>query len=345
MHGGVGSGDIKNVIYFGDSSVTENSNVEVTALSFSTASGAHPDIDVDMEVNNPSPLINEVVEFTITVRNIGATLAEDVLIHNILPAEMSIPDGSSALESIGNYNPDTGEWVIGRLDIGIEATLVIPAVVTTTQPPACIVNFASSDHPRDTNSLNDDAHALIKLDADVRCVDISVSFGISADSNNWFPSCDSHDRYDGEVRVTNDGQDAARNVEITIGQNPVIGPNLRFDDSDCTNSPSSHCSLGEVAAEETITIEVTSDLYQSYSSFEQTISVSATTTDSDYIISNNNPSASGRGGGFSNCNALPGIPEVSIIGGVGSSDIWFLMSLLMFTFWRRSLTINMQVNE
>ena len=35
----------------------------------------------------------------------------------------------------------------------------LPAAVTYPQPPACIVNSASSEHPDDVNSTNDEARA------------------------------------------------------------------------------------------------------------------------------------------------------------------------------------------
>ena len=101
--------------------------------------------------------------------------------------------------------------------------------------------------------------------------------------------------------MSNYGPDAARNVVVTITQNPVVGPNLRFDDADCSNAPASQCNITAIAAGETVTIDVTSNLYQSHNSFTQTISVSATTSDTDYDLSNNSPSDTGSAGGFSSC--------------------------------------------
>ena len=314
MEGGVGSGGDKNVIYFGDNSTVENSNVEIIALSFTTASGAMPDIDVAMAVDNAFPNTNESVEFTVTVRNIGATVAEDVVIIDLLPAELSIPADAIIYSSMGNYEPETGEWKIDSLDNGIDATLVIPALVTVTQPPACIANIATSNHPRDLNSLNNEATTVIKLDDNERCVDLSVTFGLSSDSVLFPPNCDSESRYKGSVVVTNYGPDAAINVVVAIEQNPVIEPSLRFEDANCLNIASAHCSLSEIASGESVSINVTSDLYQSYDTFIQTINVSATTSDLDYKLSNNNPIDTASAGGFSNCVLLEGIPEVGTIG-------------------------------
>jgi hypothetical protein len=93
----------------------------------------------------------------------------------------------------------------------------------------------------------------------------------------------------------------ARDVLVTIFQDPVFGPNLRFEDSDCENSPAAHCEISAVPAGETVSIDVTSDLFQSYTQFEQTINVHVSTTDNDYDPSNDNPSDTGTADGFSSC--------------------------------------------
>ncbi|MDH3767471.1 MAG: DUF11 domain-containing protein, partial [Gammaproteobacteria bacterium] len=304
-----------NSISFGDRTLPDNADVEITALSFSVVSGAMPDINVQKSVNNSYPMVNEPVEFTVEVGNVGIGTASDLVVVDQLPVEMSIPSGTAPFTSVGDYDPVTGEWVIGALDVGVDALLVVPAVVTGIRADGCIANSATASHPRDLNSANDVALAVIHQNGSVHCVDLNVSFGISADSNQFFPSCNSEDKFSGDVRITNRGPDAARNVAVTISQNPVVGPNLRFDDADCSNPASSRCNITEIAPEETVTIDVTSDLYQSHNSFTQTISVRTTTSDSEYYPSNNNPSAIGTGGGFSSCEDPFDIPcGVSFLG-------------------------------
>jgi uncharacterized repeat protein (TIGR01451 family) len=312
------SGD--NFISFGDRTRNENEDIEITALSFTVVSGARPDINVQKSVDNLYPMANEPVEFTVEVSNVGIGTASDLVVVDQLPMEMSIPPGTGAFASVGSYDPTSGEWVIGDLDVGIQAVLVVPAVVTDARGTECIANFAVASHPRDRNQTNDVGTAVIHQNDTVHCVDLDVNFGISGDSNPFFPSCNSQDRYDGDATITNLGPDSARNVVVTITQNPVVGPNLRFDDADCTNTPSPQCNVTEIAAGETVTIDVTSDLYQSHNSFTQTISVSAATSDSDYNPSNNNPSASGSAGGFSSCEE----PDFGLPGGGGSGGGCFI---------------------
>lgn len=288
------------------------SMILLLGMPFAVASAA-PDIDVRKSVNNEFPVINEPVEFTVQVENIGDQLAAAVVIVDLLPAEMVIPAGSAAFPSVGTYNPASGEWVIGDMDTGAAAVLVVPAVVTEQQPPACIVNLASSQFADVTTDDNDEARAAIHQ-ADVeRCIDLGVDFGISASPLFVFPSCDSRESYVGDARVTNYGPDAARNVVVTVAQSPVVGPNLRFNDTDCDNAPSAQCQITEIAAGETITIDVTSDLYQSYSATTLTLTVSASSSDVDYDASNDEPSSSGSAGGFSSCEEIDlGFPSLAI---------------------------------
>jgi uncharacterized repeat protein (TIGR01451 family) len=287
-----------NRILFGDWASEENADAEISALSFVVEA---PDIDVRKSVNNEFPSVDEPVEFTVDVNNIGDQMAADVVIIDQLPAEMIIPIGTAAFTSVGSYDPSNGEWDIGDLDAGTQAVLVVPAVINDAGGAECIANFAVASHPRDLNQDNDMGVAVIHQNGTVHCVDLDVEFGVSSDSNPSSQSCDSRERYEGDATVTNYGPDPARNVVVTITQDPVVGPNLRFDDADCSNSPASQCTIAEIAAGETVTIDVTSDPYQSYDRFTQTIAVSATTSGSDYEVSNNNPSASGSGWGFSEC--------------------------------------------
>lgn len=303
------AGEFTNKIIFGDSALDENMDAEITALSFTQTTS---DINVQKSVNNSSPMVDETVEFTIQVSNGGDLLATDVLILDQLPPEMAIPAGSVAVASVGSYDPVAGEWLVGDLAVGSNAVLTVPAVVTEPQPPECIVNTASSDVTGDLDPTNDVSRAAIHQAGVERCVDLDVEFGISVSEAFFlFPECDVEDRYSGEVEVTNHGPDAARNVVLTMSKDPAR-ENLRFDDADCSNAPAAECNIAEIAAGETVTINVTSDLYQSPVPIDQSIFVGATTSDVDYDLSSNNPSASGRAGGFSSCENIDlGLRELS----------------------------------
>jgi len=277
------------------------------------ASLAAFDVEVTKSVNNARPAAGEPVEFTVLANNIGDEQASGVSVIDVLPDGLAIPVGTAVFTSTGAYNPSTGRWYIGDLAAGEGAVMTFPAVVTDPAPAPCIVNRAASGLAVDANPANDEGRAAIYQPGVERCVDIDISFSISSRSLIFFPTCDAENHYGGYVNVTNHGPDTASNVVVTIGQSPVVGPNLRFDDADCSNPPAAHCEIGDIAPGETITIDVTSDLYRSYETFTQTLTVGATGSDFDYDLENNDPSATGVGGGFSSCEPIDlGIGDMAI---------------------------------
>jgi uncharacterized repeat protein (TIGR01451 family) len=247
------------------------------------------------------PLPGQPVEFTVEVANSGDETALAVEIQESLPPGLVIPAGMAAFPSSGDYDPATGLWFVGDLEPGAGETLVVPALVDSAEQPACLVNVARSNFMNEQWPFTVEARAAVRADETTHCVDLGVEFGVRVGEFFVFPECDRYDRYHGSATISNFGPDTARDVVVTIGQQPVIGPNLRFEDADCSGTASAQCRIAEIAAFESVDIEVTSDLFQSFTTFAQTISVAAVTSDVDYDASNDAPSAQGTGGGFSSC--------------------------------------------
>jgi uncharacterized repeat protein (TIGR01451 family) len=298
--GGSSSNFGDNIFFFGDSTAHENTNVEITALSFFWLARDAADIDVQKTVNNAFPAANEPVEFTVQVDNIGGSVAADVLIIDQLPPEMIIPAGTAAFASVGNYDPATGEWLVGEMAIGGSAVLTVPAVVTDTQTPACIVNTARSSFADLLNDSNDQSRAVIHQAGIERCVDLAAvqSIGVGF---FVFPDCDSQRRYEGTVKVYNAGPDAARNVTVTLRQTPVIGTGIRFNDNVCQQFGTSVCTVATIASGETLSLAVTSDFFRNATSTSQRIDVAVETTDPDYDPGNDLVAVTRSVPGFSSC--------------------------------------------
>lgn len=282
-------------------------------LLLATRAMASPDIEVRKSISNAFPMVDEPVEFTIEVRNIGDETALDVLIVDQLPAEMTIPAGMAAFTSIGNYDPVSGEWSIGDLIIGAGGTLVIPAMVTESQPPQCIVNSAASV-PGDIHVDNNQMRAAIYQAADYRCVDVGVFINFTA-GQSLFPICDSQQAYDGTVDVRNFGPDAAREVVISLMQSPIIGASIRFDDARCEISGLDVCTISEIAAGQRVAINVTSDAFQNFTDVNYQLSASVSTLDVDYVPANDSVALEPTVRGFSSCAAIG--PNATV--GSGSS--------------------------
>ena len=263
---------------------------------------ASPDIEVRKSVNNAFPMINEPVEFTVQVSSVGVESAVEVLVVDQLPAEMRVPVGTAAFPSIGSYDPASGEWFIGNLVPGASATLVIPAVVTDPQPPQCIVNSVVSEFG-DIFVDNNEARAAIYQNTGYRCVDVRAYANIFAGAS-IFPTCDSQQPYQGTIDIRNFGPDAARNVVISFTQTPIIGANIRFDDTRCGQSGLEVCTVAEIPAGRSVSLNVTSDAFQNYTDVNHHLTLSVSTIDVDYVPENDFFETDSPVRGFSSCEDI-----------------------------------------
>ena len=94
------------------------------------------DLSLLKSVSNSSPNVGENVTFTVTVANDGPDMATNVRVTDALPSGLTLV---SSTPNQGTYNSSTGDWNIGSIASGGNATLVIVATVTTT---ASITNTA-----------------------------------------------------------------------------------------------------------------------------------------------------------------------------------------------------------
>ncbi|MGI9202555.1 MAG: DUF11 domain-containing protein [Woeseiaceae bacterium] len=264
-----------------------------------TATMASPDIKVRKSVNNAFAMIDDPVEFQVQVSNIGTETAIDVLIVDQLPAELHIPDGLAAFPSIGNYDSASGEWFIGDMIIGSTATLVIPTVVSARQPLQCIVNSARSE-PGDIHIDNNESRVAIYENTGYRCVDVRPFSNIFA-GTSIFSSCDAQESYFGSIDIRNFGPDAARDVVVSFTQTPVIGANIRFDDTRCEESGLNVCTVAEIPAGQSVSLNVTSNAFQNYTDSSYQLDVLVSTIDVDYAPENNSLETVLPVRGFSSC--------------------------------------------
>src|SRR5262245_15754898 len=130
---------------------------------------ATPDLEVHQRVDTPTPVAQQPVEFTIDVRNVGTTQARGVIVIDRLPAGLAIPTGLAAFPSVGTYDPVSGDWLVGDLNAGAAVTLVIPAIVTTPNPPDCLVNIAETQMAVDLNTINNRAPAAVRKPGIASC--------------------------------------------------------------------------------------------------------------------------------------------------------------------------------
>ncbi|MFD2037350.1 choice-of-anchor L domain-containing protein, partial [Belliella marina] len=89
------------------------------------------DLALTKEVDNPTPAFGGVVTFTLTASNNGpnANDVSEVTVDDLLPSGYTYVTASA---SQGAYDPLTGVWDIGDMDIGAVETLEIQVIVNDT---------------------------------------------------------------------------------------------------------------------------------------------------------------------------------------------------------------------
>ncbi len=134
------------------------------------------DLMVQKSLNVNTPEENQTVEYTITVRNLGQSIATGIMVKDLLPKGVIF---DSADASQGGYDEFSGDWSVGTLVKDAEATLVISAVVDEGTSGESIVNTAAltAVDQVEINSDNNSASASLT----VQSVDLWVQKGVSDD--------------------------------------------------------------------------------------------------------------------------------------------------------------------
>jgi len=163
------------------------------------------DLAIDKSVDNSTPQDGETIVFTIDVTNNGLIPADNVVIFDELPGQLSYTSSSA---SLGSYSDTTNLWTVGTIAVGATETLTITCSVDIGNNDApTFFNFASlqSADQEDPIDGNNTDSVLIG----VAGTDISVSK--SVDNSN--PSTGDTITY--TVVVINNGPNAATNLTIS----------------------------------------------------------------------------------------------------------------------------------
>jgi uncharacterized repeat protein (TIGR01451 family) len=89
------------------------------------------DLAVLKTVDDPRPNVGDTVTFTITLSNLGKSMATNVTLTDLLPAGLSLV---SATPSQGTYDSATGLWSVGTVSTSEAETLVLQATVVSANP-------------------------------------------------------------------------------------------------------------------------------------------------------------------------------------------------------------------
>lgn len=239
-------------------------------------------VAVNKTVDNPSPVAPlQTIEFIIEAVGIGDSVASNVILQEVMPEELVIPEGLAAFTSVGRFDPETGQWLVGDLEPGQREVMTLPAVIVADPQPACIVNSVSAA-ANDGVFVRDRASAAVRLPGIERCADLTID--VSATSSRP-RSCDNGGAVGYNFSVKNEGPDATRNVVLTARElSDYRLPRFGFTASNCDGMT---CRWAELQPGESHSVTAESAIFESSQVQTHSVSASVTTDDEDYESGNN----------------------------------------------------------
>ena len=167
---------------------------------------ATPDIQVMKTVSNQNPNIGDVFNWTISVRNIGQGVANNVSVTDNLPAGLQLVSTSATQ---GSFAGNT--WNVGTLNAGAPAATL--TIQVRRQVATAITNCATGTATGDTNTNNNNSCANINPCNPPASPDIKVEKIIWDLPSGGNVALNGTFTY--KITVTNIGQGAASSVSVT----------------------------------------------------------------------------------------------------------------------------------
>ncbi len=209
------------------------------------------------------------VAYTLTVTNKGPNAVSNITLTDSVP---SVIQGPVFTPATGSYNAATGAWTGLSLGNGQSVTMSLTGTISTSAVGS-VSNTATVAPPAgfsDPDTSNNSS-----TDTDTVSTDADVGVTQTGPATVTPPS---HATY--VVRVTNGGPATAQGVQVTA--TPPSGLTFVGNAGACTTA--FPCDLGTVASGQTRVIYATYTIPESYSgpsTFSHSVTVSATSPDSD----------------------------------------------------------------
>ncbi|MBR6023334.1 MAG: DUF11 domain-containing protein [Methanobrevibacter sp.] len=180
-----------------------NNNAEA---SINVANAA--DLAVTKTSNVTSPNYGDLVKWTVTVRNNGPDVANDIVLTDVLPSGLIIKS------STGNYA--NSKWTIGSLNVGQSRSFEIVTLVNKTGSLTNKVSVVGKEH--DYNLANNNASKTISVP---KAADLAVTKIVNNTAPNY------HDLVKWALTVRNLGPDASSGVKV----NDILPEGLIYQSS------------------------------------------------------------------------------------------------------------------
>ena len=227
------------------------------------------DVSIDIGSSRVNLDFNKTVKFTIKVKNNGPNNATEVNVNAIIPEGLVYLSSSP---SIGTYNPDNGNWIIGNLGCGENQTLIINVQTNKTGLIDYPVNVSSFED--DSNMTNNYDNKTIK----VIMADLAITVNASEDRVNY------GDIVNWTINVKNNGPNDASNLLVLLSYN---GEELIYLDSSNSsfNQSANKWEIPNLLVGDEIALEISTKVNSSGKSLNINSNVSSDTFDP--IESNN----------------------------------------------------------
>jgi len=132
----------------------DNNTSEFSACLLAGGTLTAADLEVNKKADKTSLLVNDPVNFTITLLNKGPKEATTIKVRDILPFGITF---NAANASVGTYDNTTGIWSVNSLGNGDTAKLAIVGVVNQVGTIMNQVNIIASDQPDPDSANNQDS--------------------------------------------------------------------------------------------------------------------------------------------------------------------------------------------
>ena len=157
------------------------------------------DLAIVKSANVSNPKNNELVEWTLTVKNNGPDVAHNVEVLDLLPDSLIFVSSSSV-----KYDEATGIWKIGTLSVKKSVKLNIVARVNSTGVIRNDASVTLDEYDYDMSNNFDDAEINVSSS-----VDVSVKKSVNATKPNY------NDLVKWTITVKNNGPDVAHGVKVS----------------------------------------------------------------------------------------------------------------------------------